>query len=106
MNIVSVENISKHYGIKPLFEGVSLGFEPNDRIGVIGANGAGKTTLLRIIAGLETPDSVRVGLAEANLTASLSQPPPINEEDTVLESIFAASGGVMKLIRDYEAACH
>jgi ATP-binding cassette subfamily F protein uup len=106
MNILSVENISKHYGIKPLFEGVSLGFEPNDRIGVIGANGAGKTTLLRIIAGLETPDSGRIILAEGKLIAFLSQTPPINEEATVLETIFAASGGVMKLIRDYEAACH
>jgi ABC transport system ATP-binding/permease protein len=106
MNILSVENISKHYGIKPLFEGVSLGFEPNDRIGVIGANGAGKTTLLRIIAGFEAPDTGRIILAEGKLIAFLSQTPPINEEATVLEAIFAASGGVMKLIRDYEAACH
>ena len=51
MNIVSLENVSKNYGIKPLFENVTLGLDDRDKIGIIGANGSGKTTLLRIIGG-------------------------------------------------------
>ena len=51
MNIVSLENVSKNYGFRPLFENVTLGLEDRDKIGIIGANGSGKTTLLRIIAG-------------------------------------------------------
>lgn len=106
MNILSLENISKNYGNKPLFEGVTTGFEADEKIGIIGANGSGKTTLLRIIAGEEPPDTGRITLTEGHVLAFLSQNPPFDESATVLETIFAASGGVMKLIRDYEAACH
>jgi ATP-binding cassette subfamily F protein uup len=106
MNILSLENISKNYGTRPLFEGVTLGLEAGERIGIIGANGSGKTTLLRLIAGAEIPDSGRVVLADSKVLSFLPQNPAFDEQETVLETIFAASGGVMKLIRDYEAACH
>jgi ATP-binding cassette subfamily F protein uup len=106
MNILSLENVSKNYGIKPLFENVTIGLEDTDKIGIIGANGSGKTTLLRVIAGVETPDTGRVVRASGKTLAYLSQNPPYDENATVLETIFAASSGVMKLIRDYETACH
>jgi len=66
MNIVSLENISKNYGFRPLFENVTLGLEDRDKVGIIGANGAGKTTLLRIIAGVEIPDIGRVVRAKGS----------------------------------------
>jgi ATP-binding cassette subfamily F protein uup len=66
MNILSLENVSKNYGFRPLFENVTLGLEDRDKIGIIGANGSGKTTLLRIIAGLEVPDSGRVTRAKGS----------------------------------------
>ncbi len=106
MNIVSLENVSKNYGFKPLFENVTLGLEDRDKIGIIGANGSGKTTLLRIIAGLEEPDTGRVVRAKGKSLAYLSQNPPYDENLTVLETIFASSSGVMQTIRDYEAVCH
>jgi ATP-binding cassette subfamily F protein uup len=106
MNILSLENVSKNYGIRPLFENVTIGLEDSDKIGIIGANGSGKTTLLRVVAGREAPDTGRVVRANNKTLAFLSQNPQIDEDASVLETIFAASGGVMKLIRDYEAACH
>ena len=106
MNIVSLENISKNYGFRPLFENVTLGLEDRDKIGIIGANGSGKTTLLRMIAGVEEPDTGRVIRAKGQTLAYLSQNPPYDENLTVLETIFASSSGVMQTIRDYEAACH
>jgi len=106
MNIVSLENVSKNYGFKPLFENVTLGLEDRDKIGIIGANGSGKTTLLRIIAGVEEPDTGRVVRAKGQSLAYLSQNPPYDENLTVLETIFASSRGVMQTIRDYEAVCH
>ncbi|MBP6001927.1 MAG: ABC-F family ATP-binding cassette domain-containing protein [Pyrinomonadaceae bacterium] len=106
MNILSLENVSKNYGFRPLFEGVTLGLEDRDKIGIIGANGSGKTTLLRIIAGLEEPDTGRVVRAKGKTLAYLSQNPPFDDKLTVLETIFASSKGVMQTIRDYEAACH
>ncbi len=106
MNILSLENVSKNYGFKPLFEDVTLGLDENDKIGIIGANGSGKTTLLRIIAGVEVPDVGRVIRAGGKNLAYLSQNPPYNADATVLETIFNSSDGVMKLLRDYEIACH
>ena len=96
MNIVSLENVSKSYGFRPLFESVTLGLEDRDKIGIIGANGSGKTTLLRIIAGSERPDTGRVTRAKGKSLAFLSQDPPYNENLTVLEMIFASSSGVMQ----------
>ena len=106
MNVLSLENVSKNYGVKPLFENASIGLEETDKIGIIGANGSGKTTFLRVAAGLEEPDTGRVVRSNGKTLAFLSQNPQFEENSTVLETIFAASGGVMQLLRDYEAACH
>ncbi|MEP6848541.1 MAG: ABC-F family ATP-binding cassette domain-containing protein, partial [Acidobacteriota bacterium] len=106
MNILSLENVSKNFGIKPLFENVTLGLEDRDKIGIIGANGSGKTTLLRVIAGLEPPDTGRVVRAKGKSLAYLSQDPAYDDRLSVLETIFASSSGVMRTILDYENACH
>ena len=106
MNILSLENVSKNYGIKPLFENALFGIEDQDKIGIIGANGSGKTTLLKVIAGREEPDTGKVVRTQGKTLAFLSQNPAIDENATVLETIFASSSGVMKLILDYETACH
>lgn len=106
MNILSLENVSKNYGFKPLFEGVTLGLEERDKIGIIGANGSGKSTLLKVIAGLEEPDTGRVVRAKGKSVAFLAQNPQFDDGLTVLETIFASSGGVMRTILEYETACH
>jgi len=106
MNILSLENVSKNYGIKPLFENALFGIEDRDKIGIIGANGSGKITLLKVIAGREEPDTGKVVRMQGKTLAFLSQNPAIDENATVLETIFASSSGVMKLILDYETACH
>jgi ATP-binding cassette subfamily F protein uup len=64
--LLSCRDLSKTFGARPLFEGLSFGLFQGERTGLIGPNGAGKSTLLRILAGLETPDdgelAVRRGL--------------------------------------------
>src|SRR3954447_22236059 len=54
--LLTGRNLSKSYGPRLLFSGITLGLSEGERIGLIGANGSGKSTLLRIFAGLETPD--------------------------------------------------
>jgi ATP-binding cassette subfamily F protein uup len=105
MHILSIEAISKNYGIRPLFENVSLGLDSSDRVGVVGVNGSGKTTLLRLIAGAEQPDAGRIVFAEGVSLGFLPQNPPFAPEQTVLDAIFAASDANMKLLRAYELAC-
>ena len=83
MNILSLENVSKTYGIKPLFESVSFGLDESDKVGVIGANGSGKSTLLRVIAGEERPDTGRVVIANEKVVAFLSQNPSYDPDQTV-----------------------
>ena len=106
MNILSLENVSKDFGVKPLFENVTLGLEDSNKIGIIGANGSGKTTFLRVVAGLEQPDTGKVVRANGKSLAYLSQNPVFDDDATVLETIFASSSGIMKMLQDYEIVCH
>ena len=55
--VIEVQQVSKKYGDKLLFDNLSFTLPPNGIVGIIGPNGAGKTTLFRLIMGLETPDS-------------------------------------------------
>src|SRR5215210_1648287 len=105
MHILSIESLGKTYGLKPLFEHVTLGFDSQDRVGVVGANGSGKTTLLRLIAGTEQPDTGRIVFAEGVTLGYLPQNPPFTPEQTVLDAVFAASDDATRLLLDYERAC-
>jgi ATP-binding cassette subfamily F protein uup len=60
MTLLSCEDISKSYGSRTLFEGLSFGLFRGDKIGIIGPNGAGKSSLLKILAGLENADEGNV----------------------------------------------
>ena len=57
MHYVSVENLTKSYGIQPLFENISFHIEEGDKIALVARNGSGKSTLLKILSGKEIPDS-------------------------------------------------
>ncbi len=57
LNIITAENISKNYGMKKLFDSVTLTLTDTDKIGIIGVNGTGKSTLLKVLAGLISPDT-------------------------------------------------
>lgn len=106
MHILSIESVSKNYGLEPLFEQVSLGLDSEDRIGVVGVNGSGKTTLLRLMARQVQPDSGRIIFATGVSVGYLPQNPPFDPDQTVLDAVFAASDARMKLLIDYERACH
>ncbi|MBP6822538.1 MAG: ABC-F family ATP-binding cassette domain-containing protein [Acidobacteria bacterium] len=109
MNILSLENVSKTFGIKPLFSSVSFGLDEADKIGVIGANGSGKTTLLKVVAGEEEADTGRVVIANGKVIGYLSQNPPFDPDQTVIEAVFAGSNDALhqklELLRQYELAC-
>ena len=103
MNIVSIENISKTYGDKVLFENISFGIEHNDKIGVIGVNGTGKSTLLKIIGGMETVESGKITIGNQIRVQYLPQNPNFQEKGTVLEEVFKGESKEMQILAQYES---
>jgi len=73
VNLINLESVSKAFDIRPLLDGVSLGVNDNERIGIVGRNGGGKSTLLKIIAQTLPPDSGRVAKANSVKVGMLSQ---------------------------------
>lgn len=88
MNILTIENITKSYGERKLFDGASFFLAEGEKAGIIGINGTGKSTLLKIIAGLEEPDEGRVIMANHCMVRFLPQNPQFEEEETVLEAVL------------------
>ena len=90
MNIVNIENISKIYGEKVIFDETSFGIQQGDKIGIVGINGTGKTTLLRMVSGEEVPDSGQIVRQNGLKIAFVVQNPPYDPEETV--DTYALSG--------------
>uniref|UniRef100_UPI004048561D ATP-binding cassette domain-containing protein n=1 Tax=Flavobacterium sp. TaxID=239 RepID=UPI004048561D len=60
MNYLSVENISKAYGERVLFDNVSFGINKDQKIAFIAKNGSGKTTIMNMINGFDEPDTGKI----------------------------------------------
>jgi ATP-binding cassette subfamily F protein uup len=102
MHYVSAEGISKSFGIKPLFSGLSFHISEGDKIALIARNGTGKSTLLRILAGKEYEDEGKVWISKDVDIALFEQNPEFFESGTILQNIFFHKHPVMDAIREYE----
>ncbi|GGF52543.1 ABC transporter ATP-binding protein [Marmoricola endophyticus] len=87
-NLVSLEKVSKSYGVRILLDEVSLGVAEDDRIGIVGRNGDGKTTLMNLIAGREEPDSGRVARTRGLHLGYLDQRDELEDTHTVREVVL------------------
>jgi len=103
MHYVSVEGISKAFGIKPLFNQISFNLEEGDKVALVARNGSGKSTLLKILAGLETPDEGKVWIRKGINIAYLGQEPVLQANKTVIENIFDHDHPILNAIKTYEA---
>lgn len=102
VNYLSVESVSKSYGVKTLFNDISFGISQGQKIALVAKNGAGKSSLLRIITGQDMPDSGKVTLRKGITMAFLSQDPQFDETKTVVEVLFSTETPMLKAIREYE----
>jgi ATP-binding cassette subfamily F protein 3 len=88
--MIHVENLSKRYGERILFEDVSWHVKKRDRIGLTGPNGAGKTTLLKMLAGLEEPDHGSIRMATGTTIGYLPQDGIVHHGRTVRDEVLLA----------------
>ena len=104
MNYLSVENISKSFGERVLFEGLNFGLNYGDKMALIANNGSGKTSMLKIIAGKDVPGTGKVTVRNGIRIGYLEQEPIFNEKYTVNELLYNSNAEVVKIIREYESA--
>ncbi len=102
MHYLSVNNLSKSYSDKPLFENISFHIEEGDKIALVALNGAGKSTLLKILCGIELPDEGTVWTHKDVKVVLLDQNPVIDEKRNIIENIFDHDHPVLNAIKRYE----
>ena len=106
MNYLTLENVTKSFGDKVLFQDLNLHINRGDKVALVAQNGTGKTTLLKVIAGEEAGEGEvhRILLARDVKTGYLRQEPQFNEDWTILETVYAGDNPKIAAIRDYEIA--
>jgi len=104
VNYLSVENISKSFGERTLFDNISFGINKDQKVAFVAKNGTGKTSILKIITGEDIPDTGQVVMRKETKMAFLPQEPKLNPELSIEESIFASDNETLKVIAYYEKA--
>ncbi|MEM1283328.1 MAG: ATP-binding cassette domain-containing protein [Chlamydiota bacterium] len=98
---ISLDNISKNFGTKILFEDVNIAFNQGNRYGLTGPNGAGKSTLMRIIMGQEDPTTGHVNLPER--VGILKQNIHDFEEYTVIDVVIMGNERLWEAMQERDA---
>ena len=102
MNYLSVENLSKAFSDKLLFENLSFGIEKGDKTALIAENGTGKTTLMRILVGKEEADGGKVVFNGNVRVGYLEQLPTFDPDCTIGDVVAEGHTEIMRVIRRYE----
>jgi ATP-binding cassette subfamily F protein uup len=105
MHYVSVENLSKSFGTKPLFKQISFHISEGDKIAFIAKNGSGKSTLLKILANKEHADNGTVWIHKDVSIALFEQEPVFDESKSIIDNIFNFKHPSIEIIKAYELAC-
>ena len=87
---LQVEDLTKSYGDRMLFDSITFGVNEGDKIGVIAKNGTGKSTLLRILSGEEAPDSGNITYRNDLRVGFLQQNPVFIQGMTIMENLITA----------------
>ena len=101
---LQVEDLTKSYGDRILFDSISFGVNEGDKIGIIAKNGTGKSTLLKIIADKENVADGKITFKNDLRVGYLEQIPEFNPDSTVLEACLNENGKIAQIISKYEQA--
>jgi len=104
MNYLSVDNISKSFADKILFEEVTFGIEQGQKTAIIGINGVGKSTLFNILMGTESVDSGNFSYNSQVKVRMLPQEPVITDHKSILDYVLSGDDEISQAVRGYEHA--
>ena len=104
MNYLSIDNISKAFSDKLLFENISFGIEKGEKTALVAANGTGKSTMMKILVGKEESDKGTISYNENIRIGYLEQLPQFDPELTIQEVISTGHTDIMAVIQRYENA--
>ncbi len=104
INVFSAENLSKRYGERLLFEGLTFGLSRGQKCAIVAKNGTGKTTLLNGICDVEPMDNGRVSMDAGIQWSYLPQDPEYDGNQTILDHLYASDMAAVKAMRTYVAA--
>ena len=102
MNYISVENLTKTYGIVTLFEDISFNINEGDKIAIVAKNGSGKTTLLNILMGKDFADSGTVVINKDIQVVLFDQEIHFESRQTITEFIMSLDSPPMQALRTYQ----
>lgn len=104
MNYLSVEELSKNFGDRVLFDKISFGVEKGQKVALIAKNGAGKTTFLNCLTGKEPVSEGRVVWRNNITVGYLNQEQIFDATHSINEEIFKADNAFMQAINSYNDA--
>lgn len=104
MNYISIDNISKAFSDKLLFENISFGIEKGEKTALVAANGTGKSTMMKILVGKEESDKGSIAYNENIRIGYLEQLPQFDPDLTIQEVISTGHTDIMSVIQRYEKA--
>ncbi|MCW3076933.1 MAG: transporter, partial [Bacteroidetes bacterium] len=104
MNLLSINNLSKAYGAKVLFQKISFGINYGEKVALVAKNGSGKTTLFKILKGIEIADEGEVVFRRDITVGFLDQNFSFDETLTIQQLVDNADNKFVKAIKDYDAA--
>lgn len=104
MNFLSVENITKSFGDRIIFQDITFGIDQGQKVAIVAKNGAGKTTLLRCLTGLETLDEGRIVFRNGIRMVFMEQSEGLNPRHTILEEVFSHDLPELNAIKEYNTA--
>ena len=101
MNYITVENLSKSFGIKTLFEDISFTVNEGDKIAIVAKNGSGKSTLLKILMGQEIADEGNVLISKDIQVVLFDQEIRFDPESTVDEFMMSLESAPILALKNY-----
>jgi len=104
MNYLSVENLTKSFGERILFQDLNFGIDLGQKVAIVAKNGSGKTTLLRCLMDLEHYDTGRIVYRNDIRIAFMEQSENLDENHTILEAVFAHDLPEIQIVKKYNLA--